>query len=375
MSEIDIKRVETRADLKAFIRFPFSIYRDNPYWVPPIFFDELATLSKDKNPAFEFSEAEYWMAYRDGKPVGRIAALINIRYIEKWGNKYGRFGWVDFNEDFEVAKALFQTAEDWLRSKGMVGINGPMGFTDIDKEGMLIEGFDQMGTMPMLYNHPYYPDFLEQLGYKKDADWLEYEVMVPKTIPDKVLRVQELVAKRTGLHIYEWKHTSELKKKFAKDIFDLLDDAYAPLYGTTPLSDAQVDMYIKQYLGFADPRFTKVVVDRDGKLAAFGIVFPSLTKALQKSGGRLFPFGWIHFLEAMRRPTRIDLLLIAVVPQYKALGAVAFLMTALIKSCLKAGVVSAETSGELETNIGVQSLWKSYEGRQHKRRRAYIKML
>jgi len=375
MPEIEIRPVKTRAGLKAFIQFPFSLYRNNPYWVPPIFFDELATLSKDKNPAFEFSEAEYWMAYRNGKPVGRIAALINSRYVEKWGNKYGRFGWVDFIEDFEVAQALFKTAEDWLRSKGMVGINGPMGFTDIDKEGMLIEGFDQMGTMPMIYNHPYYPEFLERLGYKKDADWLEYEVMVPKEIPEKVLRVQELVAKRTGLHMYEWKSTAELKKKFAKDIFALLDIAYAPLYGTTPLSDRQVDMYINQYLGFADPRFTKVVVDKDGKLAAFGIVFPSLTEALQKSGGRLLPFGWVHFIKAMKRPKGIDLLLIAVVPQYKALGAVAFLMTALIRSCLKAGVVSAETSGELETHIEVQSLWKSYEGRQHKRRRAYIKML
>jgi len=372
---IEIRRVETKRDLRTFINLPLTIYKGNPCFVPAIQFDEFATLSKDKNPAFEFSEAEYWLAYKDGKLAGRIAALINNRYIEKWGNKYGRFGWVEFIEDFEVAEALFKTAEDWLRSKGMVGVNGPMGFTDLDKEGLLIEGFDEVGSMPMIYNHPYYPEYIERLGYAKDVDWLEYEVKVPDSIPDKVTHVQEIVSKRTGIHIHEWKTTSELKRRFAKDIFALVDEAYAHLYGTSPLSPRQVDAYVNQYLGFADPRFTKVVVDNDGKLVAFGIVFPSLTRALQKSQGRLFPFGWIHFLKAMKHPTGIDMLLIATDPRHKAPGAVAFLMTALIKSCLAAGVKTAETAGELETNYQVQSLWKGYERRQHKRRRAYIKIL
>lgn len=372
---VQIRRVDTKRKLRTFINFPFRIYRGNPYWVPPILFDELATLSKDKNPAFEFSDAEYWLAYRDGAVVGRIAALVNNRYIEKWGKRYGRFGWVEFIEDFEVAQALFQVAEDWLRSKGMDGVNGPMGFTDLDREGLLIEGFDELGTMPMIYNHPYYPEYIERLGYIKDVDWLEYRVKVPDSIPDKVMRVQEIVSKRTGIHIYEWKTTTELKNLFAKDVFALLDEAYAPLYGTTPLSPRQVDAYIGQYLGFADPRFTKVVVDSDDKLVAFGIVFPSLSRALQKSKGRLLPFGWVHFLKAMRRPTCLDMLLIATDPKHQAHGAVAFLMTALIKSCLAAGVTYAESSGELETNYQVQSLWKGYERRQHKRRRAYIKML
>lgn len=372
---IEIRRVETRRDLERFIRFQFKIYEGNPYWVPPLLFDERATLRKDRNPAFEFSQAEYWMAYRDGEPVGRIAALINDKSIEKWGLKNGRFGWVEFVEDFEVAKALFATAEDWLRAKGMEGVIGPMGFTDIDKEGLLIEGFDQLGTMPMLYNHPYYPEYVERLGYAKDVDWLEYEVKVPATIPEKVARVQELVAKRTGLRVYPWKRPSELRKRFGEAIFALLNEAYAPLYGTTPLSKRQIDFYIDQYLGFADPRFTKVVVDAEGKLAAFGIVFPSLSRALQRSKGRIFPFGWVHFLEASRHPRGIDMLLIAVDQRYKAMGAVAFLMTALIKSCNEAGVTTAETSGELETNVEVQGLWKGYERRQHKRRRAYFKAL
>ncbi|PKL09465.1 MAG: hypothetical protein CVV51_03640 [Spirochaetae bacterium HGW-Spirochaetae-7] len=372
---IEIRRVETARDLRAFVKFPFSVFKGNACWVPPIFVDEYNTLSKARNPAFEFSEAEYWLAYRDGKSVGRIAALINHRYIEKWGNKYGRFGWVDFVEDFEVAQALFATAEGWLRGKGMVGVNGPMGFTDLDKEGLLIEGFDQLGTMPMIYNHPYYPEFIERLGYRKDVDWLEYEVKVPKDIPEKVLRVQNLISQRTGMHVYDWKTPAELKRKFAKPIFALLDEAYEKLYGTTPLSVKQVQTYVDQYLGFADPRFIKIVVDQDEKLVSFGLAFPSLSSALQKSGGRFFPFGWVHLLKALRYPVGIDLLLIAVDPKHKGAGAVAFLMTSLIESCRKAGVVSAETAGELETNYEVQSLWKSYEHRQHKRRRAYIKML
>lgn len=372
---IDIREVTTLRELKLFISVPFDMYRGNPYWVPPIHFDELNTLRKDRNPAFEFSDARYWIAWRDGKPVGRIAALINRKALEKWGTSDGRFGWVEFVEDFEVASALFAVAEDWLRSQGMTGVIGPMGFTDLDKEGLLIEGFDQLGTMPMIYNHPYYPEYIERLGYARDVDWLEYEVKVPATVPEKVLRVQELVTKRTGLRIYEWKTTRELRRKFAHQIFDLIDDAYAHLYGTTPLSEKQVDAYVDQYLGFTDPRFTKVVVDKDDRLVAFGIAFPSLSRALQRSCGRILPFGWVHLLWAMKFPKGIDMLLVAADREHGAMGAVAFLMTSLIQSCRKAGVVSAETSGELETNVQVQSMWKSYEHRQHKRRRAYRKAL
>lgn len=372
---VEIRRVESRRDLRKFINFPFKVFKGNPCWIPPFFQDELNTLAKDRNPAFEFSEAEYWLAYKDGETVGRIAALINHRYIEKWGNKYGRFGWLDFVEDFEVAEALVKTAEDWLRSKGMVGIQGPLGFTDVDKEGLLIEGFNELGTMPMIYNHAYYPEYLERLGYKKDVDWLEYEVKVPKEIPEKVLRVQKLISERTGLHVYDWKSTRELKARFGKPIFALIDEAYAHLYGTTPLSERQVEAYIKQYLGFADPRFLKIVVNRESKLVAFGISIPSLSRALQKSKGRILPFGWIHLLHALKNPKGIDMLLVAMDPKEQSLGAVAFLMTSIIKSCQEAGVVSAETSGELETNHDVQLLWKDYERRQHKRRRAYLKML
>jgi len=372
---LEIRRVESDRDLKKFINFPFQVFKGNPYWIPPFYSDEYNTLSRKKNPAFEFCEAEYWLAYKDGKPAGRIAALINHRYIEKWGNKYGRFGWMDFIEDFEVAEALVKTAEDWLRAKGMVGINGPLGFTDLDKEGLLIEGFDELGTMPMIYNHAYYPEYLERLGYAKDVDWLEYEVKVPKEIPEKVKRVHDLISKRTGIHLYEWKTPRELKAKFGKDIFRLTDEAYSHLYGTTPFSERQVNAYIAQYLGFADPRFLKIVVNAEGRLVAFGVSIPSLSRALQLSKGRLFPLGWFHLLRALKHPKGIDMLLVAIDPKEQSLGAVAFLMTSIIRSCQEAGVVSAETSGELETNHQVQLLWKDYERRNHKRRRAYLKTL
>ncbi len=372
---IEIHRVESKRDLRKFINFPLQLQKDYPNWVPSLFLDEMNTLSKGKNAAFEFCDAEYWLAYKDGKLAGRIAALVNKRVIEKWGKKSARFGWFDLIDDFEVAKALIETAEAWGRSRGMELMNGPMGFTDLDKEGLLIEGFDELGTMPMLYNPPYYPFYLERLGYSKDVDWLEFEVTVPTSIPDKVKRVQNLIAKRNGIHLYEWKKAKELKRKYARSIFELIDEAYSHLYGTSPLSERQVDAYIAQYLGFADPRFIKVAVDKDEKLVAFGISIPNLSRALQKGRGRLFPIGWYHLLRALRKPDTIDFLLIAVKPETAARGAIAFLMASLIDSCIEAGVKKAETSGELESNVEVQSLWNDFEHRQHKRRRAYVKKL
>jgi len=372
---IEIRRVTSARDLKVFKKVPFDIYKDCPYWVPPLSFDEDNTLRKDRNAAFEFSEAEYWIAYKDGRPVGRIAGIINTRAMDKWGNKNARFGWIDFIEDFEVAKALLTTAEDWARSKGMEALVGPLGFSDVDKEGMLIEGFEELPTLAMIYNHPYYPQYMERLGYGKDVDWLEFEVKVPSSIPEKARRVQELIEKRTGIHLYEWTNKKTLVDKFAREIFLLINEAYAKLYGTYVLTDGQIDGYIKQYLGFFDHRFTKIVVDKDDKLVAFGISMPSLSKALQKARGSLFPLGWFYLLRALKNPTAIDMYLIAVRPEYKNRGVIAFLMTSLAESCIQAGVKTAETNAELETNHEVQSIWKDFERRQHKRRRAFKKAL
>ena len=372
---LEIRLVSNKKDLKAFIYLPFSLYKGNPYWVPPLVFDEYNTFRKDRNPAFEFCEAEYWLAVRDGQVVGRVAGLVNHRYIEKWGNTYARFGWIEFVEDFEVAEALIRTVEDWARSKGMTAVAGPLGFTDMDKEGMLVEGFEELSTMGMIYNPPYYPVYLERLGYAKDVDWLEFVVRTPSSIPEKALRVQEVVSKRTGMRIYEWKNPRQLVAKFGTQIFAILDEAYAGLYGTTPLSEAQVRAYIDQYLGYVDPRFTKLVVDADERLIAFGITMPSLSVALQKARGHVFPFGWFHLLRALKWPKSIDMYLVAIKPEYQARGVVAFLMTSLSASCIAAGITSAETNAELESNHQVQSLWKDLERRQHKRRRAYKKLL
>ena len=372
---IEIRKVNSRSELKAFVTFPETIYGDEPNWVPALVFDDLNTLNRGKNPAFEFCEAEYWTAWKDGVMVGRIAGIINRRFVEKWGKNYARFGWIDFIDDFEVAKALVATVEEWARSKGMGGVHGPLGFTDLDREGMLVEGFGERATFATIYNHPYYSAFMERLGYAKDVDWVEYQVQTPDAIPEKLLRVNELISKRSGVKIVEWKSKKQLIKTYADQIFDLLDEAYAGLYGTTPLSRKQVEAYIDQYLGFVDPRFTKIMVDQDGKLAGFAITIPSLSDALYKSRGRLFPFGWARLLLALKNPKTIDMMLIAVRKEFVARGVVALMMTALNQSAIENGIKISETNPELETNIAVQGMWKDYPKRQHKRRRVYLKLL
>jgi len=372
---VSLVKVETLSQLKQFVDFPLRLYRNVPQYVPAPRFDELRTLRKDKNPAFEFCEAEYWLAYKDGQPAGRIAGIINKRYIEKWGNRYARFGWVDFIDDPEVSRALFNAVEEWASAKGMQAVHGPLGFTDLDREGLLIEGFSERATLAENYNYPYYQVHVEALGYRKDIDWLEFQVSTPREIPEKVKRVTEILAKRSGVHLYEWRNKKEIVQKFGKPLFDLIDETYAKLYGTTPLSERQIQMYIKQYLGFVDPRFTKILVDEKEQLIGFGITMPSMSEAFYRSKGRIFPFGWYHILKALRHPKVLDMYLVAVKPEYQARGVVAILMNAIQQSAIEAGIEYAETNLELETNVEVQGIWKDYPKRQHKRRRAYIKDL
>lgn len=372
---VEIRKVRTRAELKKFVAFPETIYADERNWVPSFLFDDMNTLNPKKNPAFEFCEAQYWTAWKEGRMVGRIAGIINHRFVEKWGKKLARFGWIDFIDDFDVASALVKTVEDWARSKGMEGLHGPWGFTDLDREGMLVEGFGEQATFATIYNYSYYPMFMERLGYAKEVDWLEFRVTTPDFIPEKVLRVNELLSKRAGVRIYEWRSRRELITKFGAQVFELIDEAYAGLYGTTPLSPRQVRAYINQYLNFVDPRFTKIMVDVQDRLAGFAITIPSLSDALYKSRGRLFPFGWARLLSALRNPASIDMMLVAVRKEYLARGAVALLMTALNKSAIENGIKESETNPELETNLAVQGMWKDYPKRQHKRRRIYYKAL
>lgn len=371
---IEIIEVKSLKQLRSFINFQYRLYRGNPYFVPPLYYDELNTLRWDKNPAFEYCEARYWLAYRDGKIVGRIAGIHNPKYIEKWKHKHLRFGWIDFIDDREVSEKLINTVEAWARELRMDALVGPMGFTDMDKEGLLVEGFEELGTLPMIYNYPYYPEHLNALGFKKDADWLEFEIKTPAEIPEKVQRINDLVLKRSGLSLVAAKRPRDYRP-FAIGIFDVINAAYSHLYGFVELTEKQKKVYINQYFSFIDPDFTKIIIDKNNKVVAFGISMPSLSRALQKAQGRLFPVGFFYLLKALKKPETIDMYLVAVDPEYQGRGINSILMTEITGSCIKRGIRTAETSGELEENKAVQDFWRYYEHRQHKRRRSFIRIL
>jgi GNAT superfamily N-acetyltransferase len=370
---VSIREVTGGKELRRFIRLPFRLYQGNRCWIPPLLLDEWNTLNPKKNPAYRHCRVRLLVAERDGRPVGRVAAIINQQYIQKWGNKYCRFGWLDFVDDPEVSAALLGAVEAWARENGLEAVHGPMGFTDLDREGMLIEGFDELGTYSTYYNHPYYPRHLEALGYGKDVDWIEYYITAPSEIPEKVLRIQELVLRRSGLKLVEPKLKTIVT--YAQKIFELINEAYAQLYGVVELTPEQVDMYVKQFFNFLNPDYAKVVIDADDRVVAFGLAIPSLSRALQRSRGRLLPFGFLHLLWALKHPRTIDMLLVAVKPEYQARGLTAILMTEITRNSLLHGVRGAESNPELESNTQVQAIWKHYDARQHKRRRCYLKRL
>jgi hypothetical protein len=372
--EVQIKEVTSLKELKAFIHFPFTLYRNNPYWVPNLISDDLNTLRRDKNPAFETCEARYWLAYRAGIIVGRVAAILNHPHIEKWGQRYMRFGWLDFIDDPQVSTALLRTVEAWAKEDGMTAVHGPLGFTDMDREGMLVEGFNELATMATYYNHPYYPAHLEKLGYAKDIDWVEYEISMPDEPDEKIARMAAIVMKRNKFKLLELRNKNELMQH-ARELFQLLEGEYKHLYGTVPLTSKQVDAYISQYFGFVKPDFVPMVYNEKNEMVAFGIGLPSLSHALQKSHGALFPFGFIYLLRALKKNDRADLYLVAVKSEYRMSGANAILMNSMYEVFRKLGVKKIETNPELETNHLVQGQWKYFETRQHKRRRVYIKEL
>lgn len=371
---ITIQEVTRKNQLEAFLNFPYRLYKNNPYYVPALLFDERATLRKDKNPAFDYCEARYWLAYRGKQVVGRIAAIISHAYIEKWKHRYMRFGWIDFGNDPAIPQKLMQTVEAWAMEKGMTAVHGPMGFTDLDHEGMLVEGFDQLGTLAAIYNYPYYPKMLEQLGYQKDADWVEYKITLPETMPEKLEKMASIVQRRNRLEIVKARKAKEILP-YAKDIFELINESYADLYGVVPLTEKQIAYYTKQYFSFIRPDFVPLVIDQQGKLVAFGITMPSLSHALQKAKGSLFPFGFVHVLKALKKNKLADLYLVAVRKDLQGKGVNALLMYELTKSYIKNGIKYAESNPELELNTKVQSIWDHYDTIQHKRRRCYIKHL
>jgi GNAT superfamily N-acetyltransferase len=371
---IIIKEVTTPKELEYFIKFPYLLYKGNPYWVPPMLLDEKKVLNKEKNPAFGFCDVKLWLAYKEGKIAGRIAGIINRRYIEAWKNNYARFSYIDFIDDTDVSKALFDAAEKWAKENKMEKIHGPLGFTDFDPEGMLVEGFEELGTFGAIYNYPYYVKHIEKYGYKKDVDWIEFQVKPPEQILEKVDRIAAIVSKKYDLKILRVKKAKELLP-YGKEIFHLINRAYKDLFGFVQLSDKQIELYIKEYFGFIRPDFVPVVLDNQNKIVAFGITMPSLSKALQKNRGRMFPFGFISMLKAMKSNNMADLYLVAVDPQMQDKGVNALLINEMNKIYIKNKITLVETNRELETNLKVQAQWKVMDARQHKRRRCYIKNL
>jgi len=370
--DIVIKEVASKREIRDFAEFPLQLYKGNPYWVPQITADEIKLISKATNPAFEFCDAQYWLAYKDGKIVGRIGGIINHRYNEKIGKNCARFSMIDLVEDPEVAKALLQTVENWARSKGAALLHGPFGFTDMDPEGMLVEGFEELGTIATIYNYPYYPQYMEQNGYVKEIDWVEFELVPPTEIPEKVERIAQIALERNKLKVLKFKKAKDLLR-YAPEIFQVLNECYQDLHGFVSLTDKQIAMYIKQYFGFVIPEYIPVVVDEQDHVVAFGITMPSLSKAFQKAKGKLFPFGFIHILRAMRNNDRVDLYLTGVRPDYQDKGVNAIMMVEMNKVYIKNKIKKVESNPELETNSKVQAQWRFFEKRQHRRRRCYIK--
>jgi len=371
---IELVEVKSRSDLKRFVTLAERLYRGNAYYVPKLVGDEMNTLRSDRNPAFEYSEARYWMALRDGEPVGRIAGIISHRYNETWKKKRARFGWVDFVDDPAVSAALFGAVEEWARSRGLEEVHGPLGFCDLDREGMLVEGFDELDMLITNYNYPYYPVHLERLGYAKDVDWLEHLLTNPGVMPERLDRIARVALQRAGLHVLETKSKRDLLP-YIDGVFALVNEAYKDLYAVVLLSDAQIRYYTKAFFGFLDHRYVKIILDKQDRVAAFGASMPSPARGLQKCRGRLFPFGFIHVLRSMRTTDRLELLLIAVRPEHQNKGLGAVLIHETWKVASRRGIKYGETGPQLETNIKVQTQFEALERRQHRRRRCFVKAI
>ena len=374
---LEVKPVApTKSNIKKFVKFERDLYKGNPYYVPQLLSSELDNLLPERNPAFDFCEAEYFMAYRDGKPVGRIVVMTNNQINEIYGEKIARFGWIDFTDDAEVARALLSKAEEWARQKGMKKIVGPLGFTDMDREGTLVEGFDELSTMATIYNHPYYEKHIRAAGYEKDSDWMEFVMEVPDSIPEKYNRIADIVKQRFGLKVLKYTSRKRVKEEYGHALFRLINEAYKDLYQYSPLTERQIDKYINDYLGLLNLDLLTLIVDKNRRLVGVGVALPSMSRALQKSRGLMFPFGWYHLLRGLKGVNdRVDLLLVAVAPDYQNKGVNALLFQDLIPQFIKYGYRYAESNPEMESNAKVQSQWEFFNRRQHRRRRSFYKII
>ena len=374
---VEIKRVLTRSELRKFVNFPEKLYRNNPYYVPPLVFDQMDTLDQEKGAAQEFCDSALYMAYKDGEAVGRVAAIVNRKANEQWNHKEVRFGWYDFIEDPEVAKALMEKVYEFGRKHGMESVVGPLGFTDFDPEGMLVEGFDQISTMPLIYNYPYYNDYLVEMGFEKDADWIEFVVQVPEIMPERWPRLEEIIKKRANVHMRSLTRKYIKEHNYGEKIFSCINTCYKDLYNFTVLPDHMAKKYLDFYLSVLDLRFVSMVENEKDELIAFGITMPSIVKALQKSRGKLFPFGWWHLAKSMffKREGGSELLLIGVLPEYQNSGVNALMFMDMFRKYHEAGIKWSESNAILETNTKMASQFRDFEHVQNKRRRSYIKKL
>ena len=374
---VEIRQIETKRELRQFIQFANDLYADCPYYCPPLFFDEMNCFDAEKNPALEVCDYQLWMAYREGKPVGRIAGIINRRANEKWGFKHVRFGWFDFIDDKEVSKALLDTVVAWGKERGMDALNGPVGFTDFDHEGLLLEGYEYPAVMASLYNYPYYVNHIDAYGLVKEADWIELQVFPPKDVPERIDRLAEMVKQRYHVKIVKVKNSRELVKRFGIEYMDVIDAAYQKLYNFQPMTDKQKNYYKDMYFQFLNFDFVTLVVNEKEELVGVGLGMPDIAPALRKSGGKLFPFGWYHLIKALKakKMERFSFLLIAVRPDYQDKGINALFLQDQIPLINQYGIHTLETTSMLETNTKVLSFFMQFDHKQHKRHRAYIKPL
>ncbi len=370
---IELIPVRTKADRKKFVNLPFEIYKNNKFWVPPIKKNELAAIDPEKNPAMQDTEYEFWLALKDGKVVGRIGAILSRPYNRKTGKKFVRFSRPEFFDDYEVSRALFKAVEDWAKEKNAEAVHGPLGFTNLDNQGLLIRGFDWLPSIASVYHLPYYKEHIEKFGYEKEIDWLEFRLKLAEEIPPKAVRLKEMIAKRYNLVVHHFSDKKNLKK-YGQQVFKLLNEAFADLPYVVPLKENLVDFYVDKYFDLLNPHFVKIVTHQD-EVVAFIIGLPSLSEAMQKANGTLFPFGFVHILKALKKPKVVDLLLTAIKPEYQAKGLSALLITELQEVLIKYGVRDVETTGIFETNKKAIQHWKNYEHIQHKQRRCFVKYL
>lgn len=369
---IEIIEAKSKKDIKRFVNFQFDLYKNDKMWVPPMKSDEVKALLAGYNPSMRICDTKVWLAMQGGHIVGRICGIINHQYIKKKGEKIARFSRLEFIDDREVVKCLLETAENWAKEKGMEGIDGPLGFTNLDHQAMLIEGFEHLPSVASVYHKPYYKAHLEALGYEKEMDWIEFRITIPESIQERTEKIADVVKERSGIYVKTFSRTKDLMQ-YGRPLFKLVNESFNDLFSFVPLNDEMIDFYVAKFLPIVKASFVKLIFDREDQLVGFIVPVPSLSKAMQKAKGRLYPFGWYHLMKAYKNNDVIDLMLAGIDPKLQGMGYVSLLMLETQKSLIEVGAKYAETTGMIETNAKAIQHWKNFEHIQHKRKRCFIK--